>query len=189
MKLKSKNILRMFSTVFILTTLLSHNGFAQQPPVRNDGQHDFDFHFGKWRSHIQTLTKPLTGSKTWIKMEGVVTVTKIWDGKASLEELKAEGPGGLIEGATLYFYNPQSYQWSQSFALSATGILGVPAIGGFKNGRGEFYSKETHDGRKVLVRSLWLDIKPDSHRFEQAYSKDGGKSWETNLVANVERYK
>ena len=190
MKLKSTNTLHILSIVVIMAaSFLSQSSFAQQTSTPRDGQHDFDFNFGKWRSHIQTLENPLTGSNTWIKLEGIVTVTKIWDGQASLEEIKADGPGGLFQGTTLYLYNPQSHQWSQTFAISATGTLGVPAIGEFKNGRGEFYNQQAHAGRTILVRSIWSDIKPDSHRFEQAYSDDGGKTWELNLIANVERYK
>jgi hypothetical protein len=189
MKLKSIFSLRVLPIAVILAALfLNQNSFAQQAPSQHDGQHDFDFNFGKWRAHIQILAQPLSGSNTWIKQEGTVTVHKIWDGKASVEELELDGPGFHFEGGTLYLYNPQSHQWSEN-GINATGTLGVPVIGEFKNGRGELYSQEVHNGRTILVRVVWSEIKPDSHRFEQAFSDDGGKTWETNLIADAERYK
>jgi hypothetical protein len=124
-----------------------------------------------------------------LKLEGTVVVRKVWDGRASLEEIEADGPAGHFEGTTLFLYNPKSHQWSQTFANSETGSLEIPAIGEFKNRRGEFYSQEVYNGRAVLVRGIWSEIKTDTHRFEQAYSDDGGKTWETNFIANLERYK
>jgi len=188
MKRKSYITAITFSLSLLLTIVASLNGYAQQAITKNNGQHDFDFHFGKWRSHIQTLSNPLSGSKDWIKLEGIVTVSKIWDGKGSIEELKANGPGGVFDAVTVYLYNKESNQWSQNFALSLTGEFGTPATGGFKDGRGEFFSKEIRNGRTIMVRSRWSNILPDSHRFEQAYSDDGGKTWETNLIADVERF-
>ncbi len=191
--MKKRSILSLFIAAFLLIggilTFQSYKGFAMQRPIQHNGQHDFDFNFGKWRTHIKNLQHPLSGSTTWVKLEGTVTVRKVWDGRASLEEIEADGPGGHFEGTTLFLYNPKSHQWSQTFANSESGSLEVPSIGEFKNGRGEFYSQEVYNGRAVLVRGIWSEIKTDTHRFEQAYSDDGGKTWETNFIANLERYK
>jgi len=64
-----------------------------------------------------------------------------------------------------------------------------PTIGEFKNGRGEFFDKETRNGRAILVRFIISDIKPDSCRFEQSFSDNGGKTWEVNWIAIDERVK
>jgi hypothetical protein len=37
------------------------------------------------------------------------------------------------------------------------------------------------------VRFLWTDITPASARWQQAFSEDGGASWETNWVMEFER--
>lgn len=153
----------------------------------HDGQHDFDFNFGTWRTHIQRLQNPLSGSKTWIEMNGTVTVRKIWDGRGQLEEIDADGSTGHLQGLTLFLYNPQSHQWSQDFASIQDGSLGQPMIGDFKDGRGELVSQETFQGRTILIRGVWSDIKADSHRFEQSFSDDGGKTWEANFVATLTR--
>jgi hypothetical protein len=161
---------------------------ATAPPVR-DGQHDFDFSVGTWRTHITRLQKPLSGSTTWIKMEGTKTERKIWNGRAHLEEIEADGPTGHMEGLTLFLYNPKAHQWSQTFASSRDGTLGSAVIGAFKNGRGEFYGQDTFNDKAILVRAIWSDITQDAHKFEQAFSEDGGKTWETNFIALLTREK
>jgi hypothetical protein len=154
-----------------------------------DGQHDFDFSIGTWKTHITLLQKPLSGSTTWIKLEGTKTERKIWNGRAHLEEIEADGPRGHWEGLTLFLYDPQAHQWSQSFASSRDGTLGKSLIGAFKNGRGEFFGQDSFNDRTILVRGTWSDITQDSHKFEQAFSDDGGKTWEINFIALLTREK
>lgn len=154
-----------------------------------DGQHDFDFEIGTWKTHLRRLVHPLTGSSQWVEFDGTSVVRKIWDGRANLVELEVDGPGGHIEGLSLRLYDPQSHQWSLNFANSKGGGFGVPTIGEFKNGRGEFFDQEMFNGRMILVRNVWTDITSDSCRFEQAFSDDGGKTWETNWIAVDTRVK
>lgn len=59
--------------------------------------------------------------------------------------------------------------------------------GGFQEGRGEFYNQETFNGRAIFVRFIFSDITPTTFRLEQAFSADGGKSWEVNWIARFER--
>jgi hypothetical protein len=161
---------------------------ATQPPATTrDGQHDFDFNFGTWRTHITRVQQPLSSAPTSIKLEGTVTVRKVWDGRAQLEEIEADGPNGHWEGMTLFLYSPSAHQWSQTFANSRMGALTVPLIGEFKDGRGELYSHESIDGRTVFTRAIWSDITPNSHHFEEAISDDGGRTWHTAFSATLER--
>jgi len=152
-----------------------------------DGQHDFDFKVGTWTTHIRRLQKPLTGSTTWIELNGTVATRKVWDGRAALEEIEADGTAGHFESLTLFLYNATAHQWSLNFASSNEGTFSQPSIGSFHDGRGEFFDQETYKGRAILVRILWLDISANSHRFEQAFSDDGGKTWEMNFIATLTR--
>jgi hypothetical protein len=161
----------------------------QNAATGRDGQHDFDFNLGTWHTQIKRLLHPLTGSSTWVEMNGTVVVRKVWDGRAQLEEIEAAGSAGHFEGLTLFLYNPQSHQWSQYFSKSNDGAIAQPAVGEFKNGRGEFYDQEPFNGRSILVRIVWSDITPDSHHFEQSFSDDGGKTWEPNFTATLTRIK
>jgi hypothetical protein len=154
-----------------------------------DGQHDFDFEIGTWKTHLRRLLNPLSGSTTWVEYEGTTVVRKVLNGRANLVELVADGPAGHFEGLSLRLYNPQSHQWSLNFANASSGVLSQPTIGEFKDGRGEFFDQETLNGRAILVRFVISDITPNSCRFEQAFSDDGGKTWEVNWVATDTRVK
>ncbi len=159
-----------------------------QPPTGvRDGQHDFDFNFGTWKTHIKRVLDPLSGSSQSIELNGTVTVRKVWGGRAQLEEIEADGPNGHWEGLTLFLYNPEAHQWSQSFVNRQSGVLNTPTIGAFKDGRGELFASDTFKGRSILVRGVWSDIKPDSHRYEESYSADGGSSWAPAFIATLTR--
>jgi hypothetical protein len=158
---------------------------ASQSP--GNGEHDFDFLIGTWRTHISRLEHPLAHSKKWISMDGVVQVRRVWQGGADLGEVEAEGSGGRFEGLTLRLYDPQLQQWRLYFANSRDGALAKPMIGEFKNGRGEFYDQELLDGKAMYFRNVYFDITPNSYRFEQAFSDDGGLSWAPNFTASLTR--
>jgi hypothetical protein len=161
---------------------------AQVASERSDGQHDFDFEIGAWKTHLTRRLHPLTGSTTWMDYDGVTVVRKIWNGRANLVELEVDGPPGHIEALSLRLYNPQSRQWSLNFANSSVGAApSQPTIGGFENGRGEFFDQETFNGRAILVRFVISAITANACHFEQAYSDDGGKTWEVNWIATDTR--
>lgn len=161
----------------------------QQTVQERDGQHDFDFEIGVWKTHLKRLLSPLTGSTKWVEYEGTTTVRKVWNGRANLVELVVDGPAGRFEGLSLRLYNPQSRQWSLNFASVKGGVMTTPTIGEFKNGRGEFFSQETFNDRAIFVRFVISDITPNSCRFEQSFSSDGGKTWEVNWIATDTRLK
>ncbi|HEV2212252.1 MAG TPA: hypothetical protein VGS99_02790, partial [Gammaproteobacteria bacterium] len=156
-------------------------------PAMRDGAHDFDFNLGGWKTRIRMLQHPLSGSNQWTQLEGTVVVKPIWGGKAQIEEIEADGPGGHFEGLTLFTYNPEARQWYMNYAGSDDGEIDEPNVGEFKNGVGEFYTHTTYKGRGVLLRFVWSDIKPDSHHVEEAFSVDGGKTWEPHFIADLTR--
>jgi hypothetical protein len=116
-------------------------------------------------------------------------VRKFWNGRANLVELEADGPAGPLQVLSLRLYNPESHQWSLNSASSRGGTLSPPSVGAFKNGRGEFFAQKTLNGRAIFVRFVISEITPNSCRFEQAFSDDGGKTWEVNWIAIDTRLK
>ena len=178
---------RAIALVCSLALALPFSSASAQQDARRDGQRDFDFEIGTWKTRLSRLAKPLSGDTTWVEYSGTTVVRKVWDGRANLVELDVTGPAGRIEGLSLRLYNPQSRQWSLNFSNSRGGTLAVPSVGEFRNGRGEFYSHEEYDGRMILVRFVILPLTPDSWRFEQAYSDDGGRTWEVNWIATDTR--
>lgn len=183
----------LLSAVGGLTLALPLMSTADTTPAAaaasRDGQHDFDFNTGVWHTHIRRILDPLSGSTRTIELDGTVTVRKVWDGRALLEEIETDGPNGHWEGLSLFLYNPAAHQWSQNFVNSKVGQLTTPLIGSFSNGRGELFGQDTIDGRTILVRGVWSDIKANSHQYEESYSADGGKTWAKAFIASKTREK
>jgi hypothetical protein len=161
----------------------------KQVDTKRDGSHDFDWEIGTWKTHLKRLLRPLTGSTTWIEYDGTTVVRKVWNGRANLVELEVDGPSGHIQALSLRLYNPESRQWSLNFSNSASGTMSQPTIGEFKNGRGEFFDQEMLNGRAIFLRFIILCPAPDTCHFEQAFSDDGGKTWEVNWIADDTRVK
>ena len=90
-------------------------------------------------------------------------------------------------GYTLRLFDVNSKEWSIYWAAGTSGILDVPVVGKFKDGVGEFYSQEVFEGRHIFCRFTWSKITANSAQWEQAFSIDGGKTWETNWVNTFER--
>jgi hypothetical protein len=167
---------------------LAQTGSAAAAPER-DGQHDFDFEMGNWKAHLRRLDHPLAGSKKWIEFDGTFSAHKIWNGRANIEEVELNSPSGPIEGLTVRLYNPQTHQWAIYWANSKNGSIDpAPQIGQFfKDGHGEFYGQDTYNGKLIYVRYAWSKTDTDTPHFEQAYSIDGGKTWEVNWITDQKR--
>jgi hypothetical protein len=160
---------------------------TQQSAAERDGQHDFDPLIGQWKFHVKRIPRPLTGSNTWVELEGTGACYKIWDGRAQMDTIEIDGPSGHIEGLTLRTYDPQSHQWRLYWANSKNGKLDPPQVGEFKNGRGEFFAQDTIDGKTILIRYAWTNMATKSPHFEQSFSDDGGKTWEVNWITDQTR--
>ena len=152
-----------------------------------DHQHDFDFEFGAWTAKLSRRLRPLTGSEEWAAYEGTSVVHPLWDGKANVGELDVGGPAGRIQGLTLRLYDPATRRWTVRFASSRDGELTPGLVGGFSEGRGEFHDQETLDGKPICVRFVFSEVTRETFRFEQAFSADEGRTWETNWVATFAR--
>ncbi|MBF5043315.1 hypothetical protein FGE12_13035 [Aggregicoccus sp. 17bor-14] len=147
---------------------------------------DFDFADGVWKTHIRRTLHPFDAGSEVVELTGTKSMRRVWDG-AHVEEIQADGPSGRWQGLTLFLFDPQTKQWTQTFASSKSAMLTASAAGGFKDGQGELYSTDTFEGRSILVRSLWSGIQPDSHRYEESYSDDGGRTWHVAFQATLTR--
>jgi hypothetical protein len=148
-----------------------------------DGRSDFDFEIGRWRTQVKRLRRPLSSSTEWVEYDGTSVVHRFLDGSVNLVELSIAGPAGRIEGVSLRLYHPQTRQWSLHYAGAADGSLTAPLYGRFEGRRGEFYGDDTFAGRAIRVRFVITQVSADRARFEQAFSTDGGMTWEVNWIA------
>jgi hypothetical protein len=91
------------------------NGAKSAAPAtaeERDGSHDFDFLFGRWKSHQRRLLHPLTGANDWAEFDATLMNQPYLDGSANVDQLEADTPTGHLLGLTVRTYNPKSHQWS-----------------------------------------------------------------------------
>lgn len=178
-----ESVKRLLACVALFVPLLALEPVPGQAEVERDGQHDFDFSFGTWRTQVSVRARPLSGSDEWFEYEGTSIVRPLWDGKANMVELDVAGPAGRIEGLNLRLYNPGTRQWNLNYANVNRGTMGSPMVGEFRNGRGLFFSQITLEGRAVDVRFEITQEAPNAWRYLQSFSDDGGRTWEVNWNA------
>lgn len=155
--------------------------------ARLDGRNDFDFFIGTWDSQQRKLKERLKGCHEWEEFTGVSVAQKVLGGLGHMDEVTLETAAGPVRGLTLRLFDPQSHLWSIYWADSRSGTLVAPMVGRFDNGVGAFYDRETFEGHSIFSRFLWTSSGPDHCRWEQAFSADGGRTWETNWTADFIR--
>jgi hypothetical protein len=149
-----------------------------------DGQRDFNWEIGTWRSTVQVLADPLSETPDeWLEFAGTSTVRPLMDRRANVVEFEVSGPNGRIDALNLRLYEPQAQRWSLTFVNMRDGLLTPAVYGGFRDGVGEFYGDDRLGDRPIKVRFLIVRVSQDEARFEQAFSADGGTTWETNWIA------
>jgi len=158
------------------------------PYDRRMSNHDFDFLFGNWKVLNRRLKEPLAGNSEWLEFEATNFARPVWGGLANIDEYEAiDTPWGEIHGMTLRLYDPKSEQWTIYWANRNNGKLDPPMTGAWKNDVGEFYDQESFCGRMIYVRFLWTRSSVTEARWEQAFSSDGARTWETNWIMQMER--
>ena len=142
--------------------------------------HDFDFVLGNWKTRILHRQHVPGKADDWAVWTGSVMAAKVWAGRANIQEIEVNAPSGTIEELRLCLYRPVLHQWYLYWAESDDGVLDKPMIGQFKDGVGSFYDQEDANGRAVFVRHRYSEITPRSYHWQQAFSNDGGTTWEPN---------
>ena len=148
---------------------------------------DFDFLIGSWRVLNRRLTERLKNCDTWEEFEATLSVRPILGGLGNVDQFRTTLNGVEFEGMTLRLFNPATREWSLYWADSARAELQPPLVGRFQEGRGEFFSRETHNDIPILARFVWDDITENSARWEQAFSTDDGATWESNWIMEFTR--
>ncbi len=151
--------------------------------------HDFDFLVGEWRVHHKKLKERLLNSNDWVEFEGTCKMHQLMNGAANVDDNVLFVPGGEYRGVGLRAYDPKTAEWAIWWVDSRNphGEVDPPVKGHFENGVGTFYADDTLRGIKVRVRFVWSYITKTTARWEQAYSPDGGKTWETNWTMEFKR--
>jgi hypothetical protein len=151
------------------------------------GAHGFDFEFGSWRVHHRT--RRVSGRDEWNEFDGTCVTRPLMNGAGNVEDHTFNKPGMTTHGVALRAFDPKTSEWAIWWIDGRVphGPLDPPVKGRFENGVGTFYSDGVVDGKTTRTRFIWSQITASSARWEQAYSADGGKTWETNWIMAFER--
>ena len=156
-------------------------------PVRS-ASHDFDFFTGRWRVRHRRLKARLAGCEDWQEFEGSCETRLLLGGLGNLDDNSLEVPGAPYRAVTLRSFDPKSNQWAIWWLDGRTPhALDQPMLGGWEGGVGLFYCDDVFEGRPIRVRFTWRNPSQDACRWEQAFSADGGETWETNWFMDFTR--
>lgn len=149
---------------------------------------DFDFWMGRWKGHNRHLRERLAGCTEWDEFESKVIARSILGGTANEDVFLTDFAGGYV-GMTFRFFDPETRLWSLYWADSRTpGPLEPPVVGRFDGDVGIFEGPDTFQGRPIVVRYVWSRVTTPTPRWEQAFSEDGGETWEKNFVTDFTRW-
>lgn len=158
----------------------------QQAPAGSPG--DFDFLRGRWKVSHRRLLRRLAGCTDWQSFDGTCHQWPLLDGLGNVDDNWMDLPGGAYRAATLRAFDPATRQWSIWWLDGrAPGRIDIPMRGGFDGAVGLFFADEDFEGRPIRVRFLWQTDGPDRCSWQQAFSPDGGRTWETNWVMQFAR--
>ncbi|MEU6969830.1 hypothetical protein AB0A71_19190 [Kitasatospora aureofaciens] len=146
---------------------------------------DFDFLYGTWDVANRRLTAPLSGGGAWEEFPGHSVIRPLFGGAGNIDEITFPTRG--LRGVTLRLFDHETGQWAIHWSDSRTGRLDPPVTGGFTGDRGDFHGEDTLGGRPIRVHFTWYRLGPDSARWEQEFSADGGRSWELNWTMDFTR--
>lgn len=164
------------------------SGMAPRTVKPGPAVHDFDFQTGTWRVRHRRLTERLVGSAAWEEFDGTCTAWPILGGAGNVEDNVLDLPAGAYRAVALRTYDPGTDRWSIWWLdARSPGRLDPPVVGGFDGAVGTFIGEDTFDGRPILIRLRWSDITDRSARWDQAFSDDGGATWEVNWEMSFSR--
>jgi hypothetical protein len=180
--------------VALAAAILPATAYTELPPASGKGPnlsglHDFDFIAGKWRTHHRRLKERLAGSHDWVAFDGTQDAQLILGGAGNADDNVLNMPGGSYRGYTIRAYDPKTATWRIWWldGRYPDGAMDPPMVGHFEHGVGTFYADDTFKGKPVRVRFIWKNLSPTKSHWEQAFSPDGGKSWETNWTTDFEK--
>jgi hypothetical protein len=147
--------------------------------------HDFDFLIGNWKVVNRRLKTRGKGSQDWVEFPATHHFETRLGGVANVDEMVFPTQGW--SGMSVRLFDTEKRRWAIYWATSRTGVLYPPVFGGFRGDQGNFYGDDQDDGRPVKVHFLWTRRGPNAARWEQAFSYDEGRTWETNWIAEFTR--
>lgn len=156
--------------------------------MSEDPCRDFDFIHGDWNVRHRRLELRLQQSDVWEEFDGTSSTRPVLGGNGNLEDNFIDLPGGAYRAVALRSYDQAAGLWAIWWLdQRSPHQLDVPVVGRFEDGAGTFYAEDSFEGRPIRVRFVWASLDENACRWEQAFSADGGSTWETNWIMQFTR--
>jgi len=175
------------NTIDLPKITFDKNGELIIVPSLFSSHHDFDFFEGKWNLHNRKLKSRLNNCTEWIEFQSTQEMYRILNGIGNIDNFLATFNGQPFEGMSLRLFNPQTKLWSIYWADSIYGKLDPPVVGSFENGIGHFFTKDTFNGKSILVVFRWDARDQNNPIWSQAFSDDNGQTWEWNWYMDMKK--
>ena len=147
---------------------------------------DFDFMFGEWNVRHCRLRARLAGCADWDSFDGNSTTRPILGGTGNIEDNLIDLPGDRYRALAMRSFAADTGTWAIWWLdARAPHRLDPPVVGGFAGDTGTFLAEDSLDGRPITVRFQWH--RAARPRWEQAFSPDSGRTWETNWIMEFTR--
>ncbi len=154
----------------------------------HDARRDFDFLHGKWTSRQRKLLKRLQNSDEWVEFEATLECFPVLGDTGNVDFMRGTFPDGSpLDGMSVRLFDEERRLWRIYWAAQGSPEIFPPVIGGFENGAGHFEGEDVENGIPIKVTFDWTDITPTTATWTQAFSADGGKTWEINWVNTFTR--
>lgn len=153
--------------------------------AHDDGRRDFHFLYGRWAVQHRRLIARGVGSDDWDAFEGSSFTQGLMGGLCNVEE--NDFPDRGFQGVAFRSFDVERRLWSILWVSSTDGLAQPPVRGGFEGGIGLFHGEDMDGDRPVAVRYRWDAITSSQARWTQAFSYDGGETWEDNWIMDFTR--
>lgn len=186
--LDRRDVMRLSLLAAAATSLSSTANSRETAPMSHDPVHDFDWLFGSWRVRHRRLKERLLNNTEWVAFDGTCVCQPLMDGTGNVDDNVLNLPEGSYRAVGLRAFNAKTKTWA-IWWLDACNphSIEVPVVGGFKDGVGTFIADDTLRDKPIKVRFQWSNITRTSAQWEQAFSPDGGRTWEVNWMMEFSR--
>jgi hypothetical protein len=156
---------------------------APPKPCAGPEHRQFDFWVGEWDLKVRARSAP--DKDEWGEATATQKIESILGGCSIAEHFAADGPGVPWAGKSYSSWQPGLKKWRQTWVDDQGSYIAL--TGGIEDGVMTLYGEpRTRDGKTVLMRMVFLDVKKDSLRWEWQRQADG-KTWQPMMIIEYRR--
>ena len=164
--------------------------------VQQPGPDNFDFWLHTWDVHnkrkkVRSLYDDPEHNREaeWEEFSAVCGMgAKYCDGRVMVDHYEGCYPDGRVtKGLNIRTFDPATQEWSLVWLDNYQPADFTPLVGKFQDGVGRFEQRIHLHGKLVHVRYILDQFTENSLRWQQAFSMDGGETWDINWIMESTR--